>query len=140
MPFRALTLAAALLTATGATAAPTPLEVVNDFLSQADRATRGANNIFKTVHGDLPQEGRQRISIDAPPGVYRIIGACDAACDDVDLRLYDDTGAKIEEDLQADKFPLIEIKVNGPATFEIEVAVNTCSTATCAFGVRIYRT
>jgi len=140
MRLKALTIAAGLAVATAAAAAPTPREVVDDFLAQADRATRGGNKIFRTVHGDLAQEGRQRISIEATPGVYQIIGACDAACADVDLRLYDEDGSKIEEDLRSDKFPLIQIKVNGPATFDIEVAVNNCTTKTCVYGLRIYRT
>lgn len=127
------------LAATTAVAAQTPREVVDDFLAQADRAARGNREIYKTLHGDLAQEARHRVSVDAQPGVYRIIGACDAACNDVDLRLYDEKGAKVEEDLRADKFPIIEFKVNGPGTFEIEVAVNNCSAKTCAFGVRIYR-
>jgi len=140
MRFRAFIIAAGLAVATTAFAAPTPREVVDDFLAQADRATRSGKNIIRTVHGDLAQEGRQRISIEAKPGFYRIIGSCDAACGDVDLRLYDEDGTKIEEDLRSDKFPLIQFKVNGPVTFDIEVAVNNCATKTCVYGVRIYRT
>lgn len=94
---------------------------------------------MRTLRGRLAKAGVERVSIEAGRGMWYVAGVCDDACDDLNLRLLDSKGGEVMSDDAADKFPLTFGEASGPATFQVEIVMQACATASCAYGVRVYR-
>ncbi len=69
---------------------------------------------------------------------YVVIGVCDTDCDDLDLRLKDENGNVIDEDLASDDFPNVEVTPSWTGRFDLEVVMANCSESYCYYGVAIY--
>lgn len=88
--------------------------------------------------GLAPQQSR-RYTITLRAGRdYRIFGVCDSRCSDIDLRLYDPSGAEIAEDTVSDSVPLLRVRpfVTGPHV--VEVDMYRCSAAPCWYAFNVY--
>ena len=69
---------------------------------------------------------------------YLILGACDGDCGDMDIRLYDENGTEIDNDLSKDDVPAVEGFVETSARFTIQVEMYECSAEPCYFGLGIF--
>lgn len=86
--------------------------------------------------GVLRQGETDWIAIRLRSGIeYVIIAVCDQDCRDIDLRLYDENGYLIDDDLALDDVPVVTAIPRRTATFQIEVIMSRCRTRDCVYGV-----
>ncbi len=69
---------------------------------------------------------------------YRILGACDNECSDLDLELLDPSGKIIERDTLPDSAPVINIRPAADGVFTARVVMKTCTLAPCYAAARLY--
>ena len=69
---------------------------------------------------------------------YRIIGVCDADCDDLDLRLLDGAGAVIAQDVAPNDLPQLIVRPRMTGPYVIETQMARCANAPCYFAVNVY--
>lgn len=69
---------------------------------------------------------------------YRILGACDNECSDLDLELLDPAGKIIERDTLPDSAPVINIRPAADGVFTARVVMKTCTLAPCYAAARLY--
>ena len=68
---------------------------------------------------------------------YRIIGACDADCTDLDIEVYE--GEKvIVRDVLVDDVPIVTFNVASTTSIKIKVIMAACSSNPCFFGIGIF--
>ncbi|WP_407539561.1 hypothetical protein Q0M94_15490 [Deinococcus radiomollis] len=71
---------------------------------------------------------------------YKIVGACDNQCSNLDLELRDDNGNLIERDNASDDIPIVEVTPRRDGKFTLKVIMSDCSSsAGCVYGVDVYR-
>lgn len=86
--------------------------------------------------GRLAENEIESISIELDGGVaYALVGVCDNDCSDVDLYLYDENNYLIDEDIEMDDFPLIEVTPQWQGPFTVVVEMPRCSAEYCYYGV-----
>lgn len=66
---------------------------------------------------------------------YRIIGACDVDCSDVDLKLNDPSGREVDSDTETDDFPVVAASPREDGEYTVKVIMAQCKKAPCRFGV-----
>ena len=99
----------------------------------------GLSPALEAYTGILNEGASERLKLPLQTGLnYRIGGVCDVDCSDLDLILYDADGRVVDEDVQVDKVPLLEFTVPSTRTYELEVALITCSAEPCYWGVKLY--
>jgi hypothetical protein len=69
---------------------------------------------------------------------YALLGVCDEDCTDLDLRLFDDDGNEVDADVEADDYPVVEVRPRRTAQFRVRVIMTTCSTSPCFYGVGVF--
>ena len=70
---------------------------------------------------------------------YRIIGACDADCTDLDMEAFDSTGASVALDRAYDDHPILDISPISTDDFTVKVWWASCAASPCYAGVRVLR-
>jgi len=68
---------------------------------------------------------------------YRLIGACDNECNDLDLIVTDASGAMIGNDVGVDNFPVVEITPDADADYFVILYLHTCTIEPCYAGMRL---
>lgn len=69
---------------------------------------------------------------------YRIFGACDADCSDLDLWIYDEYDNLIDHDTASDDTPILEVTPRWTGSFRIRVRMYSCRREPCYFGLGIF--
>lgn len=68
---------------------------------------------------------------------YKISGACDADCSDLDIEVYE--GEKlVTRDLMVDDVPIVTFNVASTTAIRIKVIMAACSSEPCFFGIGIF--
>lgn len=103
----------------------------NDYVSyhmslRARQFAAGYFPITQLFRGQMYQGQRQYVTVDAQPGrCYRIIGVGGAGVRDLDLRLLDQNGNVIDQDVATDNFPVLGLQrnlcLNWQGSFRVEV-------------------
>ena len=70
---------------------------------------------------------------------YTLIGACDADCTDLDLRVLDGTYV-VAQDVGDDEHPRLEITPAQSGTLTVEVIMAACAQNPCSYGVVAHQT
>lgn len=70
---------------------------------------------------------------------YRIVGSCDTDCTNMDMEVFDSTGAKVGENLAFDDHPYVEITPEAAGSFRVHPWVVDCRARPCYGGVRVLR-
>jgi hypothetical protein len=71
---------------------------------------------------------------------YKIVGACDNQCSDLDLELRDNNDNLIERDNASDDIPIVSVTPRRDGKFTLKVSMRDCSSsAGCVYGVDVYR-
>lgn len=74
------------------------------------------------------------------PGVtYKIIGACDNECSDVDLTVVDSRGTQIDQDILLDDYPVLDFTVPADGFYSVQISMVTCTAAPCYAAARVYQ-
>lgn len=69
---------------------------------------------------------------------YRIIGACDDDCSNLDMELIDvSTGGVVASDMLQDDFPVVEFTPQANGRYIVRLLMQTCSVAPCFAGARV---
>src|SRR5215470_11121845 len=68
---------------------------------------------------------------------YRIIGACDNECSDVDIELIDSSGAVVASDTLPDDYPIVDHVPTANGAYVVRMIMQRCSVAPCFAGVRV---
>jgi hypothetical protein len=69
---------------------------------------------------------------------YRIIGACDQACGDLDLRAFDQNGQKVAADVNPDARSALVIAPVWSGPFQIQVVMASCAAQHCTLATQLY--
>jgi hypothetical protein len=68
---------------------------------------------------------------------YRIIGACDAECSNVDIELIDGNGSVAASDMLPDDVPVVSFTPPANARYTVRILMQTCTVAPCFAGARV---
>lgn len=103
-------------------------------------ATSGFS-LRRTLTGAMDDRYYRDIPITLSAGTaYRIVGVCDADCDDLDLRIYDASGNEVDWDVDADDTPLLSVTPRRSQTYTLRVIMASCTDEPCSFGIGVYGT
>ncbi|MGD9967690.1 MAG: hypothetical protein AB7T59_14305 [Hyphomonadaceae bacterium] len=134
----------ALALAAGATASAQPM--LQDFLTQQldNRELRNADDgyarIVGPLTGTLASAGAASHTLNnlRVGQEIRIVGVCDSACADLDLRVIDPRGRVIASDTRGDEHPSIDMRAEMFGQHTIEVDMADCGAARCRYAVNVY--
>ncbi|MFN0063833.1 MAG: SUMF1/EgtB/PvdO family nonheme iron enzyme [Myxococcaceae bacterium] len=87
----------------------------------------------------MQPNGDYRWQVNLEAGVaYRLIGACDNDCSNLDMELIDTHGSRVvASDAQPDDFPVVNFTPDRTGSFEIRLIMRACSAAPCYAGGRL---
>lgn len=98
----------------------------------------GYGDAQPTQKGVLAAGGTTEVALTLEPGSYRILGACDSQCADMDFILRDGREVVGEDEL-TDSFPLIDIEVPRLRTYSLEIEMFDCRKSDCEYMVGVLR-
>lgn len=111
-------------------------------LSQAEQeiAAQGFQRMGNPYTGQLAQGQSQDItSLTLNVGAeFRVIGVCDADCNDLDLALYDGYGNEISRDNGAAATAVVGVIPTSSGTFGVQVHMYHCARAPCYYALVLY--
>lgn len=110
-------------------------------LARAEQAyaREGYARAAEALTGGLRQGGRERQVLSLRRGqAYRVLGVCDEACGDLDLRLYNQDGDLIDEDTRAVEDPMINIRPGPDGEMTVEVIMYACAAASCYYAISLF--
>lgn len=106
------------------------------------------DNVQKNFGPDMNNAGQELASLQ--PGTsydwgvsleagvrYRIVGACDNECSNVDIQLVDSGGSIVAQDVLADDFPVVDFTPNAAGAYQVRMLMRTCTFAPCYAGARL---
>ena len=99
-------------------------EVVNDQLDEAlgIAESRGYRRMEGNRTGSLDASENESITLSLQSGTdYMFVGACDQDCSDLDLRLYDPNGNEIDEDIELDDTPIVDVSSSRSGSYRLQV-------------------
>jgi hypothetical protein len=137
-------LAALALLAGAQAAAQVPSPFARDLAAQLahrEPAVKGEGFMFVAgpFAGALAQERARQININLRAGQdYRFVGACDANCGDIDLRLFDPNGQLIAEDTANNTTPMLRVRAVTTGPHRVEVAMYRCNASQCWYAFNVY--
>lgn len=74
---------------------------------------------------------------------YQVVGVCDSECKDVDMEIYDPSGAKMGGDVLADDAPQVHFVPTSSGAHTVKVWLRTCNAAdgsnSCVVAARLLR-
>lgn len=93
-------------------------------------------HVTHAFDGRLTRGAFRDLNIFLEKGVdYRIQGACDRDCDDMDLELFNGSGRPVSSDLAPDAFPVVWTKSNASGYYTLRVSMPQCDINPCTYGV-----
>jgi hypothetical protein len=69
---------------------------------------------------------------------YKVVGACDGDCKDVDLFIESDGGSTVASDESRTDTPEVNVKINSTGTYRVKVKMYDCDENPCYFGIAIF--
>ncbi|MGE0830758.1 MAG: hypothetical protein AB7O04_15595 [Hyphomonadaceae bacterium] len=149
MQFRAVLTAMAGLTALcaggGLAAAQVPDEAARQLARQLASYEHqfergGFDRVDGPYSGGLRQGQSRYFNVTLEAGSeYQIIGVCDSSCMDLDMRLYDQNGAPISENLATDNVPIVSSRPRWTGPFRVMVTMYRCEDPRgCYFAFNVY--
>lgn len=133
----------ALALAAGPTASAQPS--LRDYLTQQldnqepDNAERGFAHAVGPLSGALASNRAAQLPLTLRAGQeIRIVGVCDQACEDLDLRVLNPRGDIIALDTRGDDHPVVDLRAEMFGQHTIEVGMIDCRAPRCRFAVNVY--
>lgn len=97
-----------------------------------------ADPAFQTFSAPQRLMGGALWPLDLQRGVnYRIYGACDIDCSDVDMELYDSTGAYVDRDIATDATPYVQITPTQTGRHYVRIWLAACESEPCFVAARV---
>ena len=69
---------------------------------------------------------------------YRVLGACDTQCTDVDLYVSDPNGNQVGSDVLTDDYPVVSVPAAQDGYYTIRIAMPGCGAESCIGAARVY--
>ncbi|HEX4736976.1 MAG TPA: hypothetical protein VH331_05385 [Allosphingosinicella sp.] len=89
--------------------------------------------------GSLKNGASERLSVKLGSGMRtQLMGGCDTDCSNLDLVLYDAAGNRVDQDVQADDYPIVTTVPPVDATYTLEVRMVKCAAEPCRYAVQQY--
>lgn len=105
----------------------------------ADRYAQGLEAVGDDELAWLANEAAHTYEVRLEAGQsYRVLGACDTNCRDVDLYVNDPSGNEIGRDILTDDFPVVEIPSAQGGTYSIRIGMPNCTSDRCLSAARLY--
>lgn len=118
-----------------------PQAVILAQLQQAQMALaqQGFQMVGQPATGGLQQGQTWNVPAQFVAGFeYRVLGVCDRDCSDLDLVMYDASGAAILQDTGVSSQPMLAIAPNYTGAFTVQVQMYQCSVAPCYYALALY--
>lgn len=108
--------------------------------AEAEFAAQGYQQVGQPVSGLLPNGQAWNNSVSLVAGYdYRLIGVCDQNCGDLDLALYDQSGAMVAQDQSADTRPIVGGVPSYTGQFTIQAHMFQCNAPQgCYYALALY--
>ncbi|NIM49034.1 MAG: hypothetical protein GTO22_07215 [Gemmatimonadales bacterium] len=93
------------------------------------------------VTGSLDDGDSETVQAELEGGSsYAILAVCDNDCSDIDLRIRSRSSGVLDEDIELDDFPVVQVSVagEGAMNFQVEVIMASCSASPCRYGVAVF--
>lgn len=114
---------------------------VDGYLARLANNARGQgyNRIVAgPVHGSLRDDETSSHTMEVVGGnAYVLLGACDNDCTDVDLKIFDQSGTMLMQDIAVDDTPVLLFTANGSGRYRVEVIMATCNRSPCYYGIQL---
>jgi hypothetical protein len=120
----------------------TPQQVVDSQLAAAPKLIGDVAGYYGEFGGALAKGATARHKVTTTPDEdagIQVVGACDEGCGLLDLKLLDEKGAEVATVIVPDAYPLVYSDVDPKTVYQVEVTMADCKTATCLYGIRIWR-
>lgn len=90
--------------------------------------------------GTLANADSIELTLELRTGVeYKLVGACDPNCTDLNLALYDAGGNQVDlDDIPEDNAPIVTVAPRQAGVYKLRVQMAACSRAPCRFAVGTY--
>lgn len=118
---------------------------LRDFLTQQldnrepDNAERGFAHAVGPLSGMLASSRAAQLPLTLRAGQeIRIVGVCDQACDDLDLRVLNPRGEVVALDTRRDDQPVVDFRAEMFGQHTIEVGMIDCNAPRCRYAVNVY--
>lgn len=109
---------------------------LEDHYTQAESEGYSSRNY---IIGRLDDDEEETWTINLFGGnTYRITGACDGDCEDIDLVLLNEKGAELDSDLLVDDVPVLNYTVKTGGSYSIRVIMAQCKEDPCYFGLGVF--
>jgi hypothetical protein len=110
-------------------------QLENQYSQAESEGYSSRNYIIGTLNDD--EEETWTINLFAG-NTYRITGACDGDCEDIDLVLLNDKGSEMDSDLLVDDAPILNYTVKTTGSYTIRVIMAQCKEDPCYFGLGVF--
>jgi len=129
-------------------AAATAFVSVPAMAQQGDAMVSSAFSQFETMHPtytpvgqfgtDMAEDGTSYFAFRARAGVeYFVLGACDAACSDIDVEIFSGN-TSVASDFEPDDFPMVSFTAETTGLYTVELTMPVCSAQSCWAGGKAY--
>jgi hypothetical protein len=110
-----------------------------DLSQQANAAGHAPAAGFSDEIAGLQPGTDHRWQIELAAGTtYKIIGACDNECSNVDMELIDvATGGVVESDMMGDDIPIVDFTPPANGRYIVRLLMQVCTVAPCYAGARV---
>jgi hypothetical protein len=98
----------------------------------------GYRELFNPARGDLEDGESTTWTVTLQAGrEYKLIGACDVDCGDLDLELFDEYGYSVDEDYAGDDYPVVVVRPPYTQRYSFEVSMADCWYEPCGYMIGI---
>ena len=134
-------IALAVVASTAASAQPDLRDYLTRQLDnqEPDNAERGFAHAVGPLSGALASNRAAQLPLTLRAGQeIRIVGVCDQACNDLDLRILNPRGDIIALDTRSNARPVVDVRAEMFGRHTIEVGMLDCDAPRCRFAVNVY--
>lgn len=118
---------------------PLMVKYMDTYASQALKRYARANNV-KPRMGSLEPNGQIEMSFKLTKGQkYGFATVCDANCSDIDIRLVDQDGQVIAEDIDNDNTASVVYTAEDNDVYDVQVIMPGCSNSECDYALGVYK-
>jgi hypothetical protein len=106
---------------------------------EPDNAERGFAHAVGPLSGALASNRAAQLPLTLRAGQeIRVVGVCDPACSDLDLRILDPRGDIIALDTRDNARPVVDVRAEMFGRHTIEVGMLDCAAPRCRYAVNVY--
>lgn len=120
---------------------PASQQILMQQLQQAEQiaAQQGFQLVGQPFAGALVQGQSWNVPAQLMAGYeYRVIGVCDQNCRDMDMAVYDESGATIAQDNAQDDHPVVAVAPVATGNFTIQAQMFQCTGQPCYYALALY--